>query len=402
MKKESKIKNSVKSSTVSVREECGVSDLKHDVSKIRTRKVTRAYHLPCYPNRDKFDTARYLIDRFNLYTQYCVSRSFFNSPIKSTKGCGELFNRANHKARDIVKKQKASHNETMNKMNIPKISKERPLVKFEKAKSVRFDYIVKVSNQFEKCKTVKIPVKSTKVLNKALKNNWKFTSFGEISVKKDKMYLTVFVQKEVEIPNPNPKCTGVDVGINKSVTSSEGHYGESLKSTMKRFKESQRERYRQRMKFGQTQRLRKNSKTRIKQILDKEAKTIVGRSKSSGSSLVVESRKILKNLRTGKLNFWARNYFANRCEILCKENGVFFLEVDPWNSSKTCSNCREKGDRNKEEFVCKNTSCEMHKKSVDADFNAAKVISHRGRSVILDKIIPKLRSGGRKGALHAA
>lgn len=363
---------------------------------LKTRKVTRAYHLPCYPNRDKFDTVRYLINRFNLYVSYCVSRQFFNTPVTSTAGCGKLFNIAKYKARDIIKRQKSAHKKTGNKMNVPKIIKERPLVKYELTKNSTYDYIVKVSNLFTKRERVDIPVKSTKVLNKALKNGWSLTNFGEVSINGDRMYLTVFVQKEVEIPQPSTDCIGVDVGINKSVTTSEGHYGESLSPIIKKFKESQKERYRQRTKFNQKQILKRyNNKTYLKQILDKEAKLAVGRSKSSNSSLVVESRKVLNNLRSGKLQGWARNYFANRCEILCKEEGVFFLEVNPWNSSKTCSHCGEIGTRVKEVFVCNNTNCSEYLREVDADLNASRELRNRGRSVVLE-MLPKQRSGDRR------
>jgi transposase len=368
---------------------------------MRSQRVTRAYHLPCYPNRDKLDTARYLFDRFNLYVQHCVGRQYFESAIKSTSGAGKLFNQANNKARNIVRKHKASIKATGNKSNVPSCRKEKPPVRFELSKGSSYDYIVKVSNQFEPRKIVKIPANSTKVLNKALKNNWKLTNFGEIFFRKDKMFLTVFVQKEVDIAEPNVNCIGVDVGINKSVVTSEGHFGKSLNSVIKKFKDSQRERYRQRTKFNQKQTLRKNSKTQLKQILDREAKLVVGRSKNTQSSLVVESRKTLNNLRSGKLSLWARNYMANRCEILCNEEGVFFLEVNPWNSSKTCSCCREIGERVKEVFVCKNTNCSEYLREVDADLNASKELRNRGRSVILDKIIPKWQSGGRRSFVLA-
>lgn len=366
----------------------GGSDCQQEVGKVK-QTVTRAYHIPCYPNQAKLGTAKYLINRFILYTNYCVSREFFNQRIESTSGLGQLFNQANYKSKQIIKKQNASTKETNNKKNIPNLTKERPPVKFEKSKNTNYDYVVKVSNQWEKKGLVEIPVNSTKVLNKALKSGWRFTNFGEIFIRNNKLYLTVFVQKEVSVAKPRQDNIGVDVGINKSITTSESHYGPSLSPIIKKFKESQRERYRQRTKFNQKQTLKKNGKTYLKQILNKEAKGVVTRCHETNSNLIVESRKTLNNLRTGKLSLWARNHFANRVEVLSKENEVFFLEVNPYKSSQSCNVCRKEGHRDKQEFVCKNTSCSEYLISADADLNASKELRNRGRQVIEEKILPR-------------
>jgi transposase len=341
-------------------------------------------------NVGKEDTARYLLNRFVTYVQHCVGILFFNgNKAFSTKNCGALFNQAQHKARSIIKALLAAQKETGEKINVPQVKKTSAPCKLEVSKSSSFDYWIVVSNQWTKAGVVRLPVKSTKVLNKALKNGWQFTSSCEIKEIKGKLYAMVFVQKEVEKATPEVECLGIDVGINKSVTRSDGHKGVSLGDKIKKFKDAQRERYRQRMKFGQKQTLKKNNKTYIKQILDIEAKVAVRRSYETGCTLVVESRKIINNLRSGKLSLWARNYFANRCEVLCKEMGVFFLEVSPWKSSQTCSECREIGERNQEVFVCKNAKCSEYLREVDADLNASKELRNRGRQVLLEKIIPK-------------
>lgn len=352
-------------------------------------KVVRAYKLIAMGNKSKIDTSVYLINRYSMYTQYCVGILFFNgNKTFSTKGCGLLFNQAQHKARTIISALKAMHIKTGHKINVPLLKNIGVPCKLEKAKKTSFDYFVSVPNQWSKTK-IRLPVKSTKPLNKALKNGWQFTPSCEIKNIKGKIYVIAFVEKEVDRAIPSADCIGVDVGINKSIVSSDGHYGQPLKDKIDKFKESQKERYRQRSKFGQIQKLRKNRKTYIKQILDIEAKEAVRRSCQSGCSIVVESRKAINYLRSGRISLWARNYFANRCEVLCKEQSVFFLEVNPWMSSQTCSNCRERGERLKEEFVCKNSSCSEYLKKVDADFNASKELMNRGRQVIIEKILPK-------------
>lgn len=319
-----------------------------------------------------------------------LGKLFFRPNEKhSTKGMGAAPNLAKYRARGIIRALRALA-ETGIKVNIPFNPNVSAIAKIEKSRSPAFDYWLVVPNLWEKCKVVRIPLKSHKALNKALKNNWKISQQCEFKWIKGELFVYVFVSKEVPIPKAKGDCLGADVGINKSVTTSDGHKGESLKDAMAKARESQRERFRQRMKFNQVQKLKRNyTKTRVKQILDREAKRFVSRCRKSMSNAVVENRKILNNLRTGKLNRWARCYFANRVEILCKESSVFFLEVNPFNSSKTCSSCRESGKRELEEFVCQNSSCSEYLKAVDSDFNAAKVLTSRGRTVVekhFDKI----------------
>ena len=380
MKKKTKILE--KSRTESVREG---SALASENGTFKQRKLvnTRTYRLLLVPNRDKFDTARYLINRFNSYVNICLGKLYFNgNKTYSTSGLGQLFNQAQHKARSMIKAQTAAQKETKDKTNVPIVSDLGVPVKYEISKSKKFNYWVKVSNQFTQRGIVKIPAKSTKALNEALKDNWKLTNFGEIKLIKGKLFLIVFVQREADKPFPEKEVLGIDVGIKNSVTTSENHQGPDLRPIIKKFKNSKAERDRQRMKFNQKQKPSKSNKTFLKQTLNKEVKLAVARCSESKLSLAVESRKILNNLKSGKLSLWARNYFANRCEILCKEKSVFFVEINPWRTSQMCHACGLKGHRSGKIFKCTNCG------EFDADFNAAKNISDRGRQVISEKLIP--------------
>ena len=51
-------------------------------------------------------------------------------------------------------------------------------------------------------------------------------------------------------------------------------------------------------------------------------------------------------------------------------------------SSKTCSVCNKKGEREKEEFACHNSNCSEYLVKRDSDTNAAKVLKGRGRAVV--------------------
>ena len=335
-------------------------------------QVTRSYKLEIIANRDKTETAKYLINRFNLYVVQFLGNLYYYNKSESTEGLGELANQAQHTAKGKVKAIKESAKATGNKVNLPMVTHEGVPVKVEINHKTSFDYVVKVPNHWKKNCKLYLMVKSHKKLNQSLKEGWERTSFGELKQDKNgKIYLIVCVQKTVPRASVgNKDCIGVDVGINNAISRSDGYQAQEISSVLKEQKRKQAERQKQGIKS-------RVNKTTLKQILDKEAKNTVARCSDSKLSLAVESRKILNNLRNGKLQGWARNYFANRCEVLCKENSVFFVEVNPAYTSVTCNGCGERGLRDGKKFEC--PSC---KKTFDADLNASINIAKKGRQAI--------------------
>jgi transposase len=203
--------------------------------------------------------------------------------------------------------------------------------------------------------------------------------------KSGNLYIIIFVQKVVKRAEKNKNCIGVDVGIRNGIARSDGYLGEEVSQVIK----SQKLKQSARQKQGHKSKI---NKTTVKQILDKEAKKTVARCSESKLSLAVESRKVLNNLRSGKLQGWARNYFANRCEILCKENSVFFVEVNPYKTSQLCGHCGSEGVRDGKQFNC--LSCQ---KTFDADLNASINIAKKGRQVI-EQITIRLSEKARRDA----
>lgn len=333
--------------------------------------VIRSYKLPIIANQAKADTAKYLINRFNLYVVQFLGNVYYYGKSASTAGLGELANQAQYVAKGKAKAIKESAKATGNKVNLPLKTREGVPVKVEASHKTCFDYVVKVPNHWVKNKKLDLMARSTKVLNKAIKTGWIRTSFGELKQDKNgKLYILICVQKTVARAQKLVNCLGVDVGITNGIARSDGHLGTEVATVVKEQKRKQAERQRQGIRS-------KVNKTSVKQILDIEAKATVARCSESGLSLAVESRKVLNNLRSGKLQGWARNYFANRCEILCRENSVFFVEVNPYQTSQLCGHCGTKGFRNGKIFEC--PSC---LKTFDADLNASVNIAARGRQAI--------------------
>ena len=339
----------------------------------------RSYKLYLYGNTSKTDTARYTQARFNQYCNSFMGRIFFGSKKISTAGLGSLANQACYKSKAIVRAIKASSKTTGNKLNIPIAKTIGCYATLEKSNTTKFDYWVKVSSQFSN-KPVRLPAKSHKALNGALKNGWRLKQLCEFKIINGNAYAIVFLSKETQKILNEKTVIGCDVGYKYSVTTSDGHIGRNLSKVIKRSKQIQSERRRQGHKISS------KVKTAVKQILDIEAKRLIGR--SDGSALAVESPKRLANLRSGKLHGWARSYFANRLNILGKENGISVIEVNPFQTSITCSKCQaiDKQSRaTRDKFKCTQCGFTLH-----ADLNASRNIALKGtQNIRMGNFLPK-------------
>lgn len=336
-------------------------------------EVTRAYQLAIYPNQMKLDTARYTYNRFLEYVNIWSGRLFFNgNKAISTEGLGRLCNQAQHKARGIISALVAAAKETGGKTNVPEVKRIGCPAKLQVSLTPEFDYWMTVANQFERTGGVKLPCKSHKKLNQALREGWILNDTAEFFRDKNgKFYARVFVQKEVKKAEKKEESLGCDVGYRNSVIRSDKYIGRNLSHIIR----AEKQKIASRQKNGLRVKRSLSLKSRVKQVLDLEAKLAVRRSHRLGFNLVVESPKVLANLRSGSLHGWARSYFGNRCQVLGKEQEVFVWEINPAYTSQTCFKCGhvDKQSRVGVKFVC--TACGF---SDHSDINAAKNIARKG------------------------
>ena len=361
--------------------------------------ITRAIKLALSPRYGKGEDARYTCKRFKLFAQHFVTQLYFNHNEKmflSTKGMGQLANKAQHRACGLLRAHRAATEETGNKSNLPVISKANCPAKIEKSKTSSFDFWVKVESQFGKYRQAVIPAKSHKRLNYWLKKGYELNEVCEIfQDKNQKFYVRVFVQRVVDRAKPTEKTLGVDVGYRNSVARSDGYIGKNTAKIIKKQRLKQSERQRQNA-LGQQNNRKISVKTELKQLLDIEAQRAVRVARAARLSLVVEDPKILANLSSGKLQGWARAYFANRCFVIGEETGVFVWAVNPAHTSVTCSNCHsvDKRSRVKSTFRCTACNSVFH-----ADVNAAKNIARKGL-VSLSKILSKDKKDKQSGTIN--
>lgn len=333
-------------------------------------KITRTVKLALFANPGKLETLRYSYERYKLYTQHFITQLYHKPYLNSlsTLGMGQLANQAQHKAQGLLKAHRESVKETGAKSNLPVIGQVGCPGRIAKSEDTGFDYWVSVEDQFSK-KRIHLPVKSHKRLSHWLAKGWTIGESCEIHRDRNgKFYVIVFVQSEIAKATPVTEFLGCDVGITHSTSRSDGHLGKGAWATIKKHRLKNAERSRQGHKTIST-------KSTFKQLLDREVRHAVHVAKATGLGLAVENPKILGNLRSGKLQGWAKVYFASRARIVCQEEGVFYWEVNPAYSSQTCSKCGhcDKRSRVKSVFDC--TACESR---THADINASRVIAQRG------------------------
>src|SRR3990167_993297 len=332
--------------------------------------MNRSYKLKLYPNKKKFDTARYTIWRMNYYANCFLGKIYFGQRNMSTAGMGKLANDAKHKAVCIISAQRASQKATKMKTNVPFVSRLGASGNIEVSKSLGFDYWVYISNQWTKRDGVRLPAKSHKALNRALRNGWIMSDTCECKLINGDLYAVVFLKKTAPAKITPKQTIGCDVGVKHSVVTSDGYLGHGLYNVIRQQKNRMAERRRQ------GHRITAGLKTNVKQILDREAKLLIRRSKRQQAKLAVESPKRIANLGKGSLQGWATSYFAKRLTTLGQENCIPVVEVNPYQTSITCPEC---GKVSKENRVIRDIfSCVNCKFTDHADKVAARNIALKG------------------------
>lgn len=76
-----------------------------------------------------------------------------------------------------------------------------------------------------------------------------------------------------------------------------------------------------------------------------------------------------------KIQRWSYSKTINKLNNMCEEQGINLVKVSPAYTSQTCSSCREIHKESRVGEIYKCISCGI---ILDADYNAALNILHRG------------------------
>ena len=211
-----------------------------------------------------------------------------------------------------------------------------------------------------------------------------------------KFYLFLVAELPDKPENVREGFLGVDLGIAKIATTSDGKFysGAKVKNIRRRYF-----RLRQRLQTKGT----KSAVRKLKQRRRKESrfaadvnhcisKRLVEVAKGTQRAIVLEDLKgirerakkgtrktVCKTMRQA-LSSWSFYQLRQFIEYKAKAAGVLVIYVDPRNTSRTCSKCGhvdKKSRKDQEHFVC--TACGH---ALNADINAALNIARRGAEVI--------------------
>jgi IS605 OrfB family transposase len=196
---------------------------------------------------------------------------------------------------------------------------------------------------------------------------------------KKKFYLCLVTEQPEETPFKPEGYLGVDLGIVKLASSSDGvsYSGGDVDAVREHFTEVKSELQR----VGS-----KNSKRKLKKIAGREArfkrytnhvisKEIVAVAKGTGRAIALEdlngirSRTTVRGRQRERLGKWAFSQLRGFIEYKAKLGGVPVLMVDPRNTSRRCSRCGHVDKRSRvsqSEFRCCLCGYELN-----ADLNAA-------------------------------
>lgn len=203
----------------------------------------------------------------------------------------------------------------------------------------------------------------------------------DLVLRKDgKWFLLVTVDLPEGTTPPTTDFLGVDLGVAKIATDSDGnaHSGEAVEKVRKKHN-LQRKRLQRRNTKG--------AKKKLKRISGKEArfrkaenhrisKAIVQTAKGTDRGIALEDLSGIRERlpawgrdARNRLGGWSFHQLRSFIEYKARLTGVFVTTVDPRNTSRTCSACGhcEKDNRKSQaKFLC--VSCGM---SMNADQNAA-------------------------------
>lgn len=229
-----------------------------------------------------------------------------------------------------------------------------------------FDYWVKLAT-LNKGKPILVPIKSYQYAQQYF-NNWQLLKGGRLLKKEGHWFLELTFQKETPAKKEKGKVIGIDIGIKKLITTSEGReYGKEIEKLMDKIQRKQQNS----KAFKRALKERDYYISRIVKTLNwNELKTIVMEKIKDIKQNTKKERRLNKQFRS-KFQRWTYSQLLKRIKLTAEATGVHLQLVNPAYTSQTCSKCGavHKLNRKGEIFLCRNCGY-----TLDADYNASKNI----------------------------
>jgi putative transposase len=213
---------------------------------------------------------------------------------------------------------------------------------------------------------------------------------ADLVYKKGKFYLLQTIDVPEDDVDDVEEFIGVDFGLTDIAVTSDGvkHSADGLN----KYRE-----HRQKVRSSIQRKGTRNSRKLLKRLSGKEnthasitnhtiAKSIVQSAKEKNKGISIEDLTNIrftskcrgKNFRT-KLGRWSFSQLRKHIEYKALLNGVKVVVIAPAYTSQTCNSCKHIGKRTNKVFKCTNANCNVD--TIDADYNASKVISLLGAAI---------------------
>lgn len=228
-----------------------------------------------------------------------------------------------------------------------------------------FDLWIRIGSVFGNRFSLLLPTRKHRHYYKIIKQGYKQCSSATLYKKNDNYFVNIFFEKEEPIKcNVQTKCIGIDLGINKLLSLSDGRFiGTNFKKLLKKLEN----RVQKSKNYNQT----------LKEIKDYIGWSINQIGLENYDLIVIEELKnITKNGKRLSKSKWLRKKLAHwnidlvhrRLQEKCEANRVYIQTVSAYHTSQRCSCCGEihKKSRNGEKYKC--ISCGY---TLDADTNAS-------------------------------
>jgi len=244
-------------------------------------------------------------------------------------------------------------------------------IELQKSKnSNSFDYWVKIAT-LNKGKPLLLPMKSYQYAQQYFEN-WQLLKGGRLLKQNNSWFLELTFQKETPARKEKGRVIGLDIGIKKLITTSEGQeHGKDIEKLMNKIqrKEQKSKAFYQALK----ERDYYISRT-IKMLNWDKLKAIIMENIKNIKQNIKKERRLNKHFRS-KFQRWTYSQLLFRIKLTAEVAGVHLQLVNPAHTSQTCSQCGtvHKQNRTSEIFKCRNCGY-----TLDADYNASLNILNLG------------------------
>lgn len=233
----------------------------------------------------------------------------------------------------------------------------------------QFDLAVRLGSIWGNRISLLLPTKKHECFNKHLNNGYAVNSSVQLRRIDGNYYVNLFLEKETPKVKDTGKIIGIDAGLKKLISTSEGEFfGEDIKKKILKLKRRKRDSH--------------NFKQTLAEIKDYIGQQVNKLKLEDVGVVVVEDLNVKNMSKKGKsskelrktLGNWNSRLLFGRLSNRCEENRVLFTKVSPEYTSQKCSSC---GEIHKESRKGERYECVACKASLDADYNASLNILNR-------------------------